>query len=311
MMNVSKGILFSSFFRRNGISKRRIGIHSQTQFCKIIKRERAGADRNGHVISLILFHICDTDTNSIEVQDLTCVLLNRIRLLDEVGWFESNRLGVLLPYTSRDGAQKLANDICKTIKIKASSLEYTIYSYPSEWFSNRRRFQSLSNPEHLPSKYKTMMSQNLSNSEENAEDSNRVLESQRSSIDIVSSFRVLEQSIKPFFNSPLPTWKRALDVVCALLGLIILSPFFLIFALIIKMQSPGPVFFKQKRIGYSGRILTMWKFRTMYCCDNECDHQKYMFSLINSANQKDSFKPMIKQDKHYNITKFGKILRKT
>ncbi|MFH1678446.1 MAG: sugar transferase [Candidatus Omnitrophota bacterium] len=58
-------------------------------------------------------------------------------------------------------------------------------------------------------------------------------------------------------------FKRCFDFIIAALGLIILSPLFFIIAMIIKFDSPGPVFFRQNRLGKDGRIFKMWKFRTM------------------------------------------------
>lgn len=58
--------------------------------------------------------------------------------------------------------------------------------------------------------------------------------------------------------------KRAFDFTGALIGLIVLSPFFVLIAILIKLDSPGPVFYWGARIGRYGRIFKMLKFRTMY-----------------------------------------------
>lgn len=58
--------------------------------------------------------------------------------------------------------------------------------------------------------------------------------------------------------------KRALDLVVASLLLVVSAPLLLLCALLIKLDSPGPVFFRQPRIGYGGRLFRVWKFRTMY-----------------------------------------------
>jgi exopolysaccharide biosynthesis polyprenyl glycosylphosphotransferase len=58
-------------------------------------------------------------------------------------------------------------------------------------------------------------------------------------------------------------FKRLFDFLVASLGLILLSPFFLIVSLLIKINSPGPALFKQERVGKDGKIFKMWKFRTM------------------------------------------------
>jgi exopolysaccharide biosynthesis polyprenyl glycosylphosphotransferase len=57
--------------------------------------------------------------------------------------------------------------------------------------------------------------------------------------------------------------KRILDFVASLALLILLSPLFLIVAVLIKLTSPGPVLFAQKRVGLNKRVFTMYKFRTM------------------------------------------------
>jgi Undecaprenyl-phosphate galactose phosphotransferase WbaP len=58
--------------------------------------------------------------------------------------------------------------------------------------------------------------------------------------------------------------KRAIDLVGSTIGLIVLSPFLALVALLIKLDSPGPVFYRQKRLGKKGEVLGMVKFRTMH-----------------------------------------------
>lgn len=62
--------------------------------------------------------------------------------------------------------------------------------------------------------------------------------------------------------------KRIFDLSSAVFGLIILSPIFLVAALAIKLDSPGPVFFRQKRIGQHGIPFRIFKFRTMTVTQN-------------------------------------------
>lgn len=57
--------------------------------------------------------------------------------------------------------------------------------------------------------------------------------------------------------------KRIFDLLCALCGLLVLSPVFLAAAVLIRRDSPGPVFFLQERVGRHGRIFLIYKFRTM------------------------------------------------
>ena len=87
--------------------------------------------------------------------------------------------------------------------------------------------------------------------------------------------------------------KNVLDFILSLLALIVLSPFFCIFAIIIKLESKGPVFFKQKRIGKNKKEFYIYKFRTM-----------------RTDTPKDMPTHMLKNADSY-ITKSGKIFRKT
>lgn len=57
--------------------------------------------------------------------------------------------------------------------------------------------------------------------------------------------------------------KRTFDIIFSLIGMILLSPLMLIFAILIKIESKGPVIFKQKRIGYKGKVFNIYKFRSM------------------------------------------------
>jgi len=86
--------------------------------------------------------------------------------------------------------------------------------------------------------------------------------------------------------------KRFLDVLAASAALIAASPVMIAIALIIKLTSPGPVFFRQKRYGLDGREIWVWKFRSMKVCDNG--------PVIQQATKGDP-----------RITPFGAFIRKT
>ena len=57
--------------------------------------------------------------------------------------------------------------------------------------------------------------------------------------------------------------KRFSDIACSIVGLILLSPVFLVIAILMKRQKNGTIFFRQERIGYGGKPFTIYKFRTM------------------------------------------------
>lgn len=98
--------------------------------------------------------------------------------------------------------------------------------------------------------------------------------------------------------------KRIIDVIISIIGLIVLSPIFLILAIIIKLDSKGPVFFAHTRYGKDGKKFKMYKFRTMY--ENAQD-------MINdfTPEQMKEWKENFKLQDDPRITKVGKFLRKT
>ena len=87
--------------------------------------------------------------------------------------------------------------------------------------------------------------------------------------------------------------KRVMDFVLALLGLLILSPIFLLLIIAIRIDSPGPILFKQKRVGINKSHFMILKFRTMKI-----------------DTPKDTPTHMLSNPEQY-ITKVGKFLRKT
>ena len=97
--------------------------------------------------------------------------------------------------------------------------------------------------------------------------------------------------------------KAAMDRVGALLGILLLLPFFLLIAVIIKLTSPGPIVFKQRRAGRHGRPFTMYKFRSMRT-GAEMEQEE-----LRAFNQMSG--PVFKVEKDPRITPFGRWLRKT
>ena len=98
--------------------------------------------------------------------------------------------------------------------------------------------------------------------------------------------------------------KRFIDIIISLLGIIILSPVFLIISILIKKESDGPVFFKHKRIGKDGKEIGIYKFRSMV--PNAEDLIKKF-----TPEQMKEYKENFKLENDPRITKIGKLLRKT
>ena len=94
--------------------------------------------------------------------------------------------------------------------------------------------------------------------------------------------------------------KRIVDLLISLIGLIFLSPAFLIIPLLLKLASKGPVFFYQKRSGFKGKPFKIYMFRTMYV-GAERDQKKY--AHLNEADG-----PVFKIRSDPSFTKFGKFI---
>lgn len=96
--------------------------------------------------------------------------------------------------------------------------------------------------------------------------------------------------------------KRIVDFIGALVGIIISIPIILLTAIPLLIESPGPLFFKQERVGMNGRIFKIYKLRSMYK-----DAEKRKKELM-SQNKMDGL--MFKMDNDPRITKVGKVIRK-
>ncbi|MBU5349728.1 sugar transferase [Paenibacillus lautus] len=98
--------------------------------------------------------------------------------------------------------------------------------------------------------------------------------------------------------------KRTIDIICALVGLLVLAPFFLIVAILIKLEDPkGSIFFYQTRIGKNEKPFRMYKFRSMVSNAEEL--------LENLLEQNEIRGAMFKMRDDPRITRIGKFIRKT
>src|SRR5262249_20253815 len=85
---------------------------------------------------------------------------------------------------------------------------------------------------------------------------------------------------EPQSNSARHHIKRAIDVICSILGLILLSPLLFAISILIKLTSSGPMLFRQTRIGQFGKEFTFLKFRSMYRGSDPALHREYVSHFI-------------------------------
>lgn len=113
----------------------------------------------------------------------------------------------------------------------------------------------------------------------------------QSSVDIVGGLPLIGLR-EPRINGPAWTIKRTFDLTATILGLLLVWPFLLVIALLIKTSSPGPILYRQQRVGENGRLFWVYKFRTMVV---GADQQPVSIKTANDAR----------------VTKIGRFLRRT
>ena len=119
------------------------------------------------------------------------------------------------------------------------------------------------------------------------------------------------------FREPLSDFargtKRVSDIVIAAVTLLLFSPFWLLVALLIKLDSRGPIFYVQERVGMDGRIFLVYKLRTMQVGAGNELHQEYQKKFISGqaeANVGDDDRPAFKLRDDPRITRIGRVLRR-
>lgn len=248
----------------------------------LVRRECARADRNGEIFSLVLFPVSGAGRRrAMAAHRLARTMQKRARLTDDVGWLGQSHLAALLTDTSPQGARAFANGVADVIGRSGPRPEALVYSYP------RDRAQIAAAPEPagkindpaIPAAPRLVVEQKPESS------------------------RVPFSSVEELLTLPTPRWKRLLDVVVAIVLAILLSPVLLIAAIAVKLTSPGPVIYTQRRSGLGGKPFVIFKFRTMVVGAEKRQQELRMF------NEQDG--PAFKLTRDPRVTRIGALLRKT
>lgn len=119
------------------------------------------------------------------------------------------------------------------------------------------------------------------------------------------------------FREPLSQWarivKRSVDIIVAACALLLLSPLWLVIALLIKLDSRGAVVYQQERVGMDGRVFLFLKFRTMRANADDRVHREYQRKLIEGqpdTNLGDDARPVYKLHADPRVTRVGRGLRR-
>jgi len=288
-------------------------IHSVEEFRVLLERERVRTERTGVKFSLVIINIGNLKDALMTLEGLVNVVMHRVRLTDEIGWFSEQELGVILINTLMKGAWNFATDILQRAKNKALIGSFQVYTYPTQWqMDYGDDSKNIQRPDLHRRPDRTLFHGSLQNT---------LLSSDRNRepirIKLCNSSRLslgTKDGMEKFLVRRLPRWKRLMDIVGSIIGLLLFSPLMFLVAAFIKLTSPGPILFKQERVGFLGGKFTLFKFRTMYSNNNPDIHKKYVENFIKKRanvgkHREQSHIYKIKNDPR--VTPVGKLLRKT
>jgi PleD family two-component response regulator len=104
------------FGRSKRVSKKNVdGLCNVESFHRALENERYRSDRSNHQYSLVVFELPFGEKITDAFQSAIRQIRTRIRTVDGIGWYDEKRLGIILPYTPREGAKKIAEEICNFI----------------------------------------------------------------------------------------------------------------------------------------------------------------------------------------------------
>ncbi len=307
-------------------------LSSLQEFKQRMALEKRRAERTSYSSSIIFFNIKprkqhSTLKNSF-IKDIAKLICVNIRFTDVVMLYKSHTILILLPDTNSSGAkcafERMAHVILRVysrpFNLKLDDFHIKILSFPE------RQSEPAALPKTIPQNGK---SQHVRASDMRAPQEMVFKRDYLTTLNLCrSSFNgsVISMGIEDafFWDQELVSkvilfgkklGKTLFDQIGASLALLIFFPVMLVIAFVVKVTSPGPVFYKQRRVGYRGRCFTFYKFRSMYTQIDENVHQEYVKKLINGQNNcinnGTSEDPFYKITDDPRITPFGKFLRRT
>ncbi len=300
------------------------GVLTSAELEREFDRERARVDRNDHCFSVVVFLL--GDPSSTAVRRLAKILKDRCRIEDVVGRFDTERLCALLPETDSEGAWILAEDVARLMAESSVHVDCLVHTYPDPAARRRSSARSLAgrdrngdpsddvNGDDLRSRSVGGRASAGSITPENhvnggaPPNSAAAVEQSVAGEDSREARRHAVQGrpvvgLDDFFTLPLPLWKRTLDILVSITLLTLLAPLFALVALGVRLTSPGPIIFRQKRAGRGGRPFLIYKFRSMYV---DAEERR---AALQSQNELSG--PVFKIRKDPRITPIGSFLRRS
>jgi len=236
---------------------------TEARFRLLLAKERQRSDRSGSPFSVLAMELSSFAPEL--VHRVNARMQQRLRISDEAGWLDGERLGIFLPDTPAAGAWKVAADLAELLDEDDCLLRFAVYVYPT-------------GPQ-------DMQPPPPAEDEQVPETSNRPV-----------------LGVEQLFTCATPAWKRVMDIAGGLLGITVSAPFLVAAAVAIKLTSPGPVWFAQKRRGRGNTVFTMYKLRTMR---DGADAEK---AALRDQSEQDG--PAFKLRDDPRMTPVGRVLRK-
>ncbi len=285
------------------------GVLARDEFRRLISRERNRADRVGSQLSLLLLDLSRTGGEKAHLAASLTEICRRMRETDAVGWFQRRCLGILLPETAFAGAQRVLEDLRARIHPHGLDASWRLYTYPGQALPQPQTGRRDDDPDARPPQDGGERPEPREG-DATTERTPRVAASARPAakhpehvLRIVGSSAVVPQaSLLPLLLPRRSRMARALDVLLASLCLLLFAPVILVAGLLVKLTSPGPMFFRQTRLGQGGRPFQFLKLRTM-CVDAEA-RKKDLLALNEQSG------PVFKVTRDPRVTPVGRVLRK-
>jgi exopolysaccharide biosynthesis polyprenyl glycosylphosphotransferase len=253
-------------------------LYDEHDFLKQLYLERRRSERSTRPLCLILLEglsIADVYTRESAFQQVFDQLRASTRETDIIGWYkQSSTLAILFPdLTSADTVvlNKLQTKVCSAVSL----------ALPSELVKHLRVSVHL-----FPR--------------------NNDLGTEATDLtfypDIPSQYEARKAA---------HLLKRLIDISGSLLLLCLLAPLLLLIALVIKVNSKGPILFRQVRVGQHGNLFRFWKFRSMYIGNDASIHKEYVTNFISRGVPASQSEAVYKIRNDPRVTTVGRFLRKT
>jgi lipopolysaccharide/colanic/teichoic acid biosynthesis glycosyltransferase len=261
------------------------GVLDESSFHRMITIERKRTERSRKPFLLMLLDLgkrLPSDKNGKVLDQILSALSLTTRETDITGWYSDHAVvGVMFTEISID-------DQASSLKTMVDRVSETLRSNLSA-----QQFNQISISFHLF-----------------PEDWKHELPSRQSNPTLYPDLSKRDEAKKGFSAT-----KRIMDVVGSALALVLLSPLLVIISAVIKLTSPGPVFFRQKRVGQHGASFVFLKFRSMNVNNDPSAHKHYVEQLISGQADRRPLNGngngVFKMTNDPRITKIGAFLRRT